>query len=73
MNDNDPKPFVIGERVRMRGQPWLQGTVWSIAPDEINVDWDDGEEVTSVRNAARLERLPQPANPPASAARLRPV
>jgi hypothetical protein len=77
-NDNEPKSFVEGDRVQMRGQPWLQGTVWSIEPDvsgcEVTiVAWDDEDENAFVTNPRRLQRLPTPESRPTSGVRLRPV
>ena len=55
MNDNCP--VALGDRVRLRGQPWTQGTVWEITPDMIQVMWDDPDEVAQIRDARLLEKI----------------
>ena len=74
MNDN--QPLAIGERVRRRDQPWLQGTVWSVETvlrdGSIIIEWDDNDDENAFVPAGRLERI-TPAEPSraTSAAHLR--
>jgi len=76
MNDN--QPLAIGDRVRRRDQPWLEGTVWSVETvlrdGTIIVEWDDNDDENAFVPAGRLERITPAAQPrAASAAHLRPV
>jgi hypothetical protein len=65
MNDNEP--LKVGDRVRLRQFPRIEGTIWDIRPkeDTVLVEWNDPEENIYVTNPRRwLEKI-QPTKPPA--------
>jgi hypothetical protein len=56
--------LAIGDRVRRRRFPHIQGTVFSLRglyPGWISVRWDDPEEIADVRDPDRdLQRITAP-------------
>ena len=56
MNDN--KPLAVGDRVRRRRFPHIQGYVWDAdRPGMLIIKWDDPDENAYVRNPRDLERI----------------
>lgn len=58
MNDNEP--LQIGDRVRLRQSPHVQGYVWDRWPEEnmVIVAWENDEEDVYVREPRRwLEKI----------------
>jgi hypothetical protein len=54
---NDP-PLAIGDRVRRRRFPHVEGYVWDTGwNDFVIIKWDDHEENAYVRNAGELEKI----------------
>jgi hypothetical protein len=55
---NDNKPLAVGDRVRRRRFPHVQGYVWDTGwPDMVIIKWDDPEENAYIRNPADLEKI----------------
>jgi len=58
MNDNEP--LRVGDRVRLRQFPHVQGYVWDRWPEEnmVIVAWEDDEQDVYVRDPRRwLEKI----------------
>jgi len=57
------EPLKIGDRVRLRQFPKVQGVIWSVPSAEENmviVKWEDPEENAYVRDPSRrLEKIPK--------------
>lgn len=61
MNDNEP--VQVGDRVRLRQFPHVEGTVWDKWPEEdmVIVSWNDPEEDVYVRDPRLwLEKIVPP-------------
>jgi hypothetical protein len=60
MNDNHQ--LQIGERVRRRDMPWVEGTVWDIFEGQPVIEWDDGDE-NAYPPWGRIERITPASRP----------
>jgi hypothetical protein len=62
--------FAIGDRVRQRYSPGLEGEVWSIERGVIIVKWSDLDENAYIRDPSQLEKV-TPRRPATSGSRRR--